>query len=117
MKNFILQVVPIIYPISTSNEPMTEEGVKGLIGMFILMNILYLISLIICHVIYFKEKIEHKKSIENSRYKYPFSHSYFSFIFVDGANLMFCEIINWFAGITNIAVIFICLGILIGKMF
>jgi hypothetical protein len=104
-------------PVPTSSEPMTEESAKGMLGMFILLNILYLISLIICHVIYFKEKREHEKRWANSKgTKYPFSKSYFTFIFIDGADLIFCQIVNWISGIVNIAFAFLYISFLIAQM-
>ncbi len=107
-----MKLLQMIIPVPVDSAPMTEGECNTLTGIFILMNIVYFVSLIICTVVYFKLFMAHKERA----YRYKFSINYFNYVFLNGANIGFCEIVNMLMGVVDVIAIIWYLGSLIGKM-
>lgn len=102
MKNLLLQIItPIPIPVSSNDEPMTEEQLKTYIGVLILMNIAFVMSIIYTTIKYYKDENEYKK--------------YFRSLFL-GNEFMLLSLFNMMAAIIDGFIIVIYFGHLIGQM-
>lgn len=107
-----MKLLQIIMPVSDAI--MTEEDSKIFIGMFILVNVAYILSLVACSIIYFKKRKEFRGHTFNNNLHY--GRGYFHYVFVDGANYDLLMIMNWIGGLVDVVALFFYLSILIGKM-
>lgn len=104
MKNLLLQIImPIPINSSSNNEPMTDEQVKTYIGVLIIMNIAFIMSVVYTTIKYRKEKKENKYL------------RYFNELFL-GNNLMLLAMLNMMSCAVDGLIIIMYLGHLIGQI-